>query len=217
MLRGRGSSAISERPTPSPSLRLLATSHQPLATSLVTPLFPVHPRNVLVSPIIPVHTQKQGGGGIKTFAFHSPLPQPLPLVSNTGDSNRLVQGRTASEGVPYTNCKRVPQKPPFHRELIKYVGAPTFLIVHANKKKQNPPASERSLYKNSAPLFSFFSALLLAISHLFTQSDLCEGSLATKSNYSRTYSPFSRKSNYSRTYAKQGGGGASRGADRAEA
>jgi hypothetical protein len=83
MLRGRCSCTIPARPTPSPRLFLLAPSHQLArrslsgggpracqpqlqrrrATSLVSPIIPVHPRNSPVSPIIPVHTQKQGGGG----------------------------------------------------------------------------------------------------------------------------------------------------------
>jgi len=48
---------------------------------------------------------------------------------------------------------------------------------------------------NILPLFPEFS---LATRH---------SSLATNSNHSRTYEPFSRKSNYSRTYAKTGGRG----------
>ena len=56
MLRGRGSCAISDRPTPSPFA-------SPSLFRMLSPTIPVHPRNAPVSPIIPVHTQKQGGGG----------------------------------------------------------------------------------------------------------------------------------------------------------
>ncbi len=52
MLRGRCSSVISERPTPSPAPK------NPL-----TPFFPLHPGNSPVTPLFPLHTQKQGGGG----------------------------------------------------------------------------------------------------------------------------------------------------------
>ena len=190
MLRGRRSCAISDRPTPS------SAPKNPLS-----PIIPVHTRRPPVSPIIPVHTQKQGDGGTESVRISFALTVAAVPVSNTGDSNRLVQERTTSEGVPYTSCRSVPQKPRFYRELFKNVGAPTFLILHANKKKQCPPASAGGLYKNPAPLLSFFSALLLATSH-----SLARRRRATKSNYSRTYGPFARKSNHSRTYANQGEG-----------
>ena len=64
MLRGRGSRAILERPTPSP----FALSS---LFRMLSPIIPVHPRDALVSPIIPVHTQKQGAGGLKKLSAAS--------------------------------------------------------------------------------------------------------------------------------------------------
>jgi hypothetical protein len=46
--------------------------------------------------------------------------------------------------------------------------------------------------------------------HFGTPHPLILAENSTKSNYSRTYGPFSRKSNHSRTYAKTGGWGVSR-------
>src|SRR5208337_4302504 len=112
--------------------RLLATSYTPLATALLSPIipacperflrrvlidaplslvFPVHPRNSPVSPIIPVHTQKQGGGALKTLSATSdqrpegkrkadPVHHSIP-----GGSNQVEEERPASEGGPYTNCE----------------------------------------------------------------------------------------------------------------
>jgi len=54
---------------------LLATSHPPLATSSLTPLFPLH-------------TQKQGGRGVPNSS-NSMNSSSLPTRhSNTGGSNR---------------------------------------------------------------------------------------------------------------------------------
>src|SRR5271157_514413 len=119
MLRGRRSCAISDRPRPSPF-----ASPSPFRT--LSPTIPAHTRNSPVSPIIPAHTQKQGGGGLiylRSFFALAPIPAP---PSKTRDSNRLLQERTASEGVPYTNCNSAFIKPSFYWELIKIVGAPTF-------------------------------------------------------------------------------------------
>ena len=53
-----------------------------------------------------------------------------------------------------------------------------------------------------------FRILFLTTSHSLARRSLSGGgSLATKSNYSRTYGSLSRKSNHSRTYAKTGGWG----------
>ncbi len=92
MLRGCGSCAISERPTPLPrplfakADRLVAV---PLSSSLavdcklsavgcfspLSPIIPVDPRHSPVTPIIPVHTQKQGGGG--HFSAHGQMPASI--------------------------------------------------------------------------------------------------------------------------------------------
>ena|SRR5208282_318894 len=191
MLRGRRSCTISERTTPAPS------SKNPLS-----PLFPLHPENLLVTPLFPLLTQKQGGGGTQNIRISFALTAAAVPVSNTGDSNRLVQERTTSEGVPYTNCKPIPIKPPFTRELIEYVGAPTFLILWANEKSQNPPASEGGLYKNFQPLSSLFS-----VPHFQLLTFNFEPTFSPNSNYSRTSETSSRKSNHSRTYAKTRGWG----------
>src|SRR5208282_398858 len=85
MLRGRCSCAISERPgastgtqstrpTPLPTLRVLATSHPLLVSSHfepstfnferlspLTPLVPLGASHSPVTPLFPLHTQKQGG------------------------------------------------------------------------------------------------------------------------------------------------------------
>jgi len=50
------------RPSPSSAPRWLATSHPPLATAVVSPLFPLLPGNSPVTPLFPLLTQKQGGG-----------------------------------------------------------------------------------------------------------------------------------------------------------
>jgi hypothetical protein len=57
MLRGRYICAISERSTPSSTLKIS-----------LSPIIPVHPGLSPVTPIIPVHTQKQGGWGMPSNA-----------------------------------------------------------------------------------------------------------------------------------------------------
>ncbi len=144
MLRGRRSCAISERPTLSPFV-------SPSLSHRLTLLFPLHPRNSPVTPLFPLLTQKQGGGAPINLRLIFALITFYVPRSNAGDSNRSLQERTASEGVPYTNSKPVPQKPPFIGELIEYVGAPTSLI-------SAPPLFSASLclLRASALSFSFF-------------------------------------------------------------
>jgi len=185
MLRGRRSCAISERSTPSP------TSQNPLS-----PLFPLHPGNSPVTPLFPLLTQKQGGGALRIlrpfFPFHM---VPLPL-SDTADSNRLLQERTDSEGVPYTNCELVPIKASFIRVFFEIVEPPTFPI-------STRPSSLRAS-AHSAPqryLYSFFVPDFQPSTFNF------ELFLSPNSNHSRTSKTFARKSNHSRTYAKTGGCG----------
>jgi hypothetical protein len=166
MLRGRCSCAISNRPTASSTLRLLATRHSSLATAFVSPLFPLHPGNSPVTPLFPLHPQKQGRGRLKSSA-------------NCGQS--------------IVNCERAFLRSAFTTTSIEIVEPPTFLILDAIRKAQNPPASEGDLYKNFQPsTFNF------------------EPSFSPNSNHSRTSRPFARKSNYSRTYARQGVGVPSR-------
>jgi hypothetical protein len=119
MLRGHRSCTISERPTPSSTLKI------PLSL-----IIPVHPRNSPVSPIIPVHTQKQGGGGhFSALPLHSSSVISVSSVvnqpSDAVDSNRLKISAANCE-LPTANCSLASQKPPFCRGIIKYVGAPTF-------------------------------------------------------------------------------------------
>jgi len=129
MLRGRRSCAISERATPSPA------SRNPLS-----PLFPLHPRNSSVTPLFPLHTQKQGGGAhFSALLLHSSSMLSVSSVvnplSNADDSNR-VEISTASCELSTVNCERASQKPPFARELIEYVGAPTFLSLDRTTTNQ---------------------------------------------------------------------------------
>src|SRR5208283_5870665 len=152
MLRGRCSCAISDRPTPSPALLSLPTSHPParrsfsgggpLATALVTPIIPVHPRNTPVSPIIPVHTQKQGGGGC-LFQLSTGHP------AKDAHPERPRRGGRAEGSLPSFSPNS------FVFSCSKYyllnsinsnnVGAPTFLILSTNRKSQKSPASEGGL------------------------------------------------------------------------
>ncbi len=103
---------------------------------------------------------------------------PTYCTSFTTGASTFKSGPPKKDG-PYTNCQlsfvNCEQNSPKHalcREIIKYVGAPTFLIPRTSRKLQSLPTSEGGLYKNFQPLLSFFSALLLATSHW---------SLATKS------------------------------------
>lgn len=98
MLRGRCSWVISERPTPSPTLLFLATSHPPLATVLLTPLFPLD-------------TQKQGGGGyfLASSCRLSVVDYELPFSPNSlvfsRHSNHILNYMTNNiVGAP-TYCK----------------------------------------------------------------------------------------------------------------
>jgi len=119
MLRGRCSCAISERPTPSSTLKT------PLSL-----IIPVYPRNSPVSPIIPVHTQKQGGGvHFSALPLHSSsvlsVSSVVNQLSTLGDFNRPEISAANCELSP-VSCALTSQKPRYYRELIKYVGAPTF-------------------------------------------------------------------------------------------
>src|SRR5208282_2767020 len=97
--RGRGCCAISGRASPSPALRLLATSHTlarrsfsgggPLATALVSPIIPVQPRNPPLNPFFPLLTQKKGGGGLKIVPNQMRFTPDPVHHSIPGGSNRL--------------------------------------------------------------------------------------------------------------------------------
>jgi hypothetical protein len=106
---------------------------------------------------------------------------------------RFATGASALCQLPTVNCKLGSQKHAFCRGIIKYVGAPTFLILHANRKSEKPPTSEGGRNKISERFL-----------YLLRYSPP-----ATKSNHSRTSTKFARKSNHSRTYAKTGGWGLS--------
>ena len=153
MLRGRGSCTISERPTPSSTLK-----------TPLSPTIPVHPRNSPVTPLFPLHTQKQGGGGC-FFTFHCRLSTVgcelsfppnsfvfshqyyylLHYMTNnivgaptyckrlTTGANTLKSGPPQKDG-PYKDCelsavvcRLALAKHAFYREIIKNVGAPTFI------------------------------------------------------------------------------------------
>src|SRR5271157_2425272 len=101
MLRGRCSCTISERPTSSSTLRLLATNHPPLATSSLTPLFPLHPGNSLATPLFPLHTQKQGGtppSNItnRPISEFSPRILSAPSTGIVGPPAVLISARLSS-------------------------------------------------------------------------------------------------------------------------
>jgi hypothetical protein len=101
MLRGCCSCAISERPTPS-----LFVS--PSLLRLLTPLFPLHPRNSPVTPLFPLLTQKQGGGGgvtrMVTYLKYVGAPTFSPSVTSH-------KSRTTSHAGNLLNCKLSTEHP----------------------------------------------------------------------------------------------------------
>ena len=226
MLRGRCSYTISERPgtstgtqptrpTPSSPLRLLATSYSPLVSSHfapstfnferfspVTPLFPLHPGNSPVTPLFPLHTQKQGGGApFSAIPLHSSSVLSVsPAVnhfSGARDSNRL-EISAATRELSTRDCELASLKPPFTRELIEYVGAPTFLISAR-------PLFSANLCVLCASALSFSpgrAASTRSPDPLISNLKLTTDNLKLRNpNHSRTSETFARKSNYSRRYA----------------
>jgi hypothetical protein len=227
MLRGRRSRAISgrpvsasgtqtPRPTPSSAPRLLVTSHSPLATALVSPLFPLHPRNSPVTPLFPLLTQKQGGGG--TFSQMIFTNALFPIL-NPGGSNRSEEERPASEGGPYTNCELTTVncepsflRPAFTITSINIVGAPTIFcpngnpvmrgnFIDAGLQPRQPDLTEVRRLQEPWHEGSWPSTNFQPSTFNF------EPSFSPNSNHSRTSAKAARKSNYSRTYAKTGGVG----------
>ena len=161
MLRGRYSCAISGLPTSSPA------SKNPLS-----PIIPVDPGNSPVSPVIPVHTQKQGGGGhLSHDAFSSNsfvfsrrsnymlnymniyivgAPTFVTLLTRVVDT--FKSGPPPKFG-PYTSCELSTMncafdslKRAFYRELIKIVGAPTFVILLRTTRTPKNRSEDRPLH-----------------------------------------------------------------------
>jgi hypothetical protein len=130
--RGRGCCTISDRPTPSFAPPLLATSHPPLATALLTPIIPVHPRNSPVSSIIPVHTQKQGGGGC-FFTFHCRLSTVGCELSSP--PNSFVFSRCSYYYIIYMN-NTIVGAPTFCKSLS--TGATTLLPLSRSLARHSP-------------------------------------------------------------------------------
>jgi len=96
MLRGHRSCAISERPTPSPTLRLLATSHPPLATSSVTSLFPLMQAilpQVLCFPLIRKTRGSPSNMTSSSISVFSPSMLTAASSKNVGTPKFLISAR----------------------------------------------------------------------------------------------------------------------------
>src|SRR5271157_1708343 len=129
MLRGRRSCAISGLPTPSPALQ-----------SPLTPLFPLHTRNVPVSPFFPLLTQKQGGGGPETslfsFSANRAIARSCPLGSSRlrlcalgvlcGESLFNSGDSVPNSQIPAKNIETAYITVPLSIIILNIVGAPTF-------------------------------------------------------------------------------------------
>jgi hypothetical protein len=241
MLRGLCSCAVLDRPvstsgtqtprpTPLSAPRLLVTSHSPLATALVSPLFPLLTRNRPVTPLFPLLTQKQGGGGTFNQMIFT---NALLRLSIPGGSNRLEisapnfepstlnlelvfpgKERPASEGGLYTNSalstvnsKRTFLSPAFTTTSINIVGPPTIFCPNGNPVMPGNFA-DAGLRPRQPGLTEVRHLQEPWPSTQFQPSTFnFEPSFSHNPNHSRTSETFSRKSNYSRTYAKTGGWG----------
>ena len=165
MLRGRGSCAISERPTPLPAVLSLVTSHPPLATAPVSPIIPVHPRNPPVSSIIPVHTQKQGGVPPsdmpnRSISEFSPTLSPqlsrqifrrhallCALRALCGESSFFSALSSPNCRFPDKNEKSANIPPWLSITIINNVGAPTYCNLFTtgpSTLKSGPPQKDAS-------------------------------------------------------------------------
>jgi len=152
MLRGRSFYAISGHPTRSTAPPLLATSHSSLATAFVTPLFPLL-------------TQKQGGGGPETSLFSFSANRTIARSRPSGSSRLRLCALGVLCGESLFNSGdsapnfQIPAKNietayiTVQLSIIRFniVGAPTFLIPHANRKSQSLSASEGGLSTNIQP------------------------------------------------------------------
>ncbi len=168
--RGRGSCAISERPThsvfgPSSLFRMLS------------PTIPVHPRNAPVSPIIPVHTQKQGGRelkrersvasdqrpGGKRKAGASPTLSCSPLACPPQlQRRRATRHSPLSPTIPAplaTAALRVVPVPIFTATSRIHVGAPTILFRERTTASQQFQDRHAMLSSNCALLTAYCELL----------------------------------------------------------
>ena len=125
MLRGRCSCAISACPCPSPVFSL------PLS-----PLFTLHPGKPPVTPLFPLLTQKQGGGGVFSFASSASFTF---FSSSSLSPNSFVFSRHSNYMLNYMNTY--------------IVGAPTFVTLLTTNGKPRNRSKDRPLQrKNTARL-----------------------------------------------------------------
>src|SRR5271157_3982380 len=242
MLRGRCSCAISDRPTASSALRLLATSHSlarrsfggggPLATALLTPLFPLD-------------TQKQGGRGVSFVAsfasltsfasFSAMTTRSISEFSTTRSSAAPIFSafslRSSAHSAPLSylfcclsalrgestffsglcspNC-RIPAKNAKSANITLRL---SIIVINNCRRADNFHRTNLFPYSSQSlcPLCSCLCDLCVTVPLSSSLAAGCKLSTvgcgllcSPKSNHSRTSSPFACKSNYSRTYAKQG-------------
>src|SRR5208337_1203029 len=97
MLRGRRSCAIASLP--------ISSSFASVSLfRMLSPIIPVHPRHVPVSPIIPAHTQKHGGGG----AFCE-MCSPATLLFSTTMLTTMLSAIVGAPTFPFLHpiCRSV--------------------------------------------------------------------------------------------------------------
>jgi hypothetical protein len=153
--RGRRSCTISERPTSSFAPPLLATSHPPLATALLTPIIPAHPGHSSVSSIILAHTQIQGGGGC-FFTFHCRLSTVGCELSFP--PNSFVFSRCSYHCIIYMN-NNIVGAPTFCKWLS--TGATTLLSLSRSLARHSPLSPMQTVacaLSFPAPTFLFLHA-----------------------------------------------------------
>jgi len=238
MLRGRCSCAISDRPTASSALRLLATSHSlarrsfggggPLATALLTPLFPLD-------------TQKQGGRGVSFVAsfasltsfasFSAMTTRSISEFSTTRSSAAPIFSafslRSSAHSAPLSylfcclsalrgestffsglcspNC-RIPAK---NAKSANITFRLSIIIINKCRRADNFHRTNLFPYSSQSlcPLCSCLCDLCVTVPLSSSSAVGCELLFSPNSNHSRTSGTFVRKSNHSRTYAKTGGWG----------
>jgi len=215
MLRGQCSRAISERLTPS----LFAS---PSLARLLTPLFPLHPRNFPVTPLFPLLTQKQGGRGYLcslSVLPSSPLcvyPDPVGVSSVVRRScSAFSLSPLVDPSCPEIQGERSLRTPTRHSSRSPIIPAP--LATAAPRVVPAPIVTTTLSIHVGAPTFLYRErattnqqiadrdAALSPNCQLLTVD--CDLFFSPKSNHSRTSTRLARKSNYSRTYAKTGGWG----------
>jgi hypothetical protein len=212
MLRGRGSCAISERPTTSPFV-------SPSLLSLLTPLFPLDASHSPVTPLFPLHTQKEGG---------PPCPETRRASSNM--ANRSISESSPARSSAALLFSAFPLRSSAHSAPLRYLfffchsalrGASSFFsglsspscqISAKNAKSDNITLCLSIIVSNNVGAPTFFcgdrttkNQQLMDRGKVFSSN----GGLlfSPNPNHSRTSETFSRKSNHSRTYAKTRGWG----------